>query len=622
MPKKSAHFDSVVIMHSQSPSYGDAMRMIDSKGIITGDFLVCYADTVSNIDIGPILTKHRERRKASKDAIMTVVTRDVGRGPHRSKPTVVEPVFFVNPTKERILHYEEITPFSVAKLETPYDVATEQCFDIYGNLLDTGIDICTPEVLALWTESFDADKPRSHFLHNILKDYELNGKTIHIEILQDRYAARVSTLQYYNIVSQDILRGYVKPFSPDTNLGDNSKYTRFHRLYKEDGVILARSCEIQGDSVLGRATTVGERTVLKNCVVGRNCKIGNNVRLENAYLWDNVTIEDGVTSDLCIIADGATIKTNAKIGRGAVISYKVVVGSDVEVPSNRRITCAARKDEHEGEFTSVPSQSAVVGSDGSGYLYEEENEAENDPARDLLNTLVYDISSLKLPEFDDCSALGSESEDDETELGQRSRLSSFASQAESISSAEGGDSSFYKDAVADITRTLSTKGDFNNMRVEFTSLRLSNNASDAQIQRAIAAAFNKHIMALISGGTGAEMAVATALVNKDARSFISEVGVGADKNEVSQIDYLLAVQRDLAHREKGAIVIETLFGLFSSQDMIDDDAFIAWWNSPKSMDSDELKAIREAAEDFITEIEEGESESEEESSEEEDSDDE
>lgn len=48
---------------SQSPndcrSLGDALRDIEGKGLIRGDFIMLSADVVSNVQLKPILEKHK-----------------------------------------------------------------------------------------------------------------------------------------------------------------------------------------------------------------------------------------------------------------------------------------------------------------------------------------------------------------------------------------------------------------------------------------------------------------------------------------------------------------------------------------------------------------------------------
>ncbi len=617
----STQFNSLQVMHSQSPSYGDAMRMIDSKGIITGDFLVIYADTVANCKLGDILTKHRERRTKDKNAIMTVITRDAGNKPHRAKSKVVQPVFVTSPSNARILHYEEMTPLDERPfIDIPDEILLEHMeIRVMSNLVDTGIDICTPEVLALWSESFDADKPRSQFLHNILKDYELNGKTIHIEILNNSYAARVSNLQYYDSISKDIMARFVMPFHPETNLPKDAKYIPGNnQTSKEDGVILARSCEVGRYSVLGRSTTVGEGSVITKSMIGRNVKIGNNVKINNAYIWNDVTIEDGANIGMSIIANDAVIREDAVIEAGALISFGVVVGKGVTIPTGARITKAQRKSGSGGEWVDVPSQSNLVGKDGEGYLYEEDEEDEKDPCRNLLNTMIYDASQLKIID-EGCSNIGSDDEFDEDETIIRSRMSSFADTVSDPddSGDEAAGHNFHKDAVNDVFKTLSENGDFYNTRVEFTSLRLSNNATDHQMHRAIAVGFTKRIAQLMSeSGFEAPKAVSTTFKQEGAVDFISDVAIGRKKNFDDQADFLLSVQKDLVHRENGEVVLFALCKQLYDLEVIEEEGFDAWWDNPKSTETDELQAVRKLTQNFIDWLREADEESSEEESDE------
>lgn len=54
-------------------SAGEALRALDQKDIIKGDFLLVSGDTVANVDLGPALAAHRARRERDKNAIMTMV---------------------------------------------------------------------------------------------------------------------------------------------------------------------------------------------------------------------------------------------------------------------------------------------------------------------------------------------------------------------------------------------------------------------------------------------------------------------------------------------------------------------------------------------------------------------
>lgn len=47
-----------IIVSESCLSFGDALRDLDDKGLIRGDFILLNADTVSNIDFKNVLQYH------------------------------------------------------------------------------------------------------------------------------------------------------------------------------------------------------------------------------------------------------------------------------------------------------------------------------------------------------------------------------------------------------------------------------------------------------------------------------------------------------------------------------------------------------------------------------------
>ena len=66
------------IVSPSARSVGDVMRELDTKQIITSDFILVTGDVVSTIPIQDVLREHKERRKVSKDCIMTMVLKPAG----------------------------------------------------------------------------------------------------------------------------------------------------------------------------------------------------------------------------------------------------------------------------------------------------------------------------------------------------------------------------------------------------------------------------------------------------------------------------------------------------------------------------------------------------------------
>lgn len=187
------------------------MRDLDKRNILVNDFIVVYGDVISNLPLDAALSAHRARRATDKGAIMTMILREAG-VEHRSKAAASRPVFVIDSKQSRCLHYEEITPHAKGS-DKFVTVDPDILFtfnvgdiDVRTDVIDCGVDICTPDALALWTDNFDYEAPRRGFLYGVLKDWELNDKRIHTHIVDEHYAARVRDLRSYDAVSRSTLR--------------------------------------------------------------------------------------------------------------------------------------------------------------------------------------------------------------------------------------------------------------------------------------------------------------------------------------------------------------------------------------------------------------------------------
>jgi len=368
------------------------MRDLDARGILVGDFLVVYGDVVSNLPLESALAMHRARRAKDKNAIMTMVLREAGTT-HRTKAQGVSPVFVIDPTKDRCLHFEQMPNKEQTHFLTidPELLSSHQEIEIRQDLIDCGIDICTPDVLALWSDNFDFQAPRKGFLHSVLKDYELNGKTIHTHIVTDHYAARVRNLHAYNSVSKDILSRWAYPLCPDSNLLRGQSYRlQKGNIYKEEGVVLARDCIIRSNTAIGRGSTVGDRSVISNSIIGRNCVIGRDVKIEGAYIWDDTNIDDGCVVNQAIIANEVSLGKGCTVEPGALISYNVKIGEGQTISGSHRVTRAKRKREHGEELVKGDPDVNIVGPGGDGFEFQDSDEDEEE---EIVESLVSSKSS-------------------------------------------------------------------------------------------------------------------------------------------------------------------------------------------------------------------------------------
>ena len=652
----SSPFTTLEIVKTTARSVGDAMRDLDSRDLITGDFLLVHGDLVSNLPIEQALRGHRERRAKDKNAIMTVVLRDGGLGAHRTKAKGITPVFVIEPSTKRCLHYEEMHPLQANRYVNidPDLLSSHPEMEIRTDLIDCGIDICTPEVLALWAESFDYENTRRHFLHGVLKDYELNGQTIHTQVVENYYAARVANLQAYDAVSKDVLGRWTYPLVPDSNLVADQTY-KFERggLCKENGVVLARTCKTGKRTVLGRDTSIGGGSSISNSIIGRRCQIGKDVVIENAYIWDDVSIGDGSKITRSIIANEVSVGKNCTISPGALLSYSVRISDNTTIKPNARITRAKRTPtDNKSARTSNQTEPILVGHLGEGYEFIEEDasdEEADDPSYLLNNTLIYSTAHLNLSQSSISTLSSTPSSPLLSPHNPRSRLSSFADSITSDTTpadrdAKKAEENFHHDAVSGLLDALTNSKDFDSAKLEFMGLRLSNDADDHQIRKAVAAAFVKRITQIVLGEQGVDAVKATARVVGIAgvKGFLLETAVGVEKRLDDQSDFLNGLIREVVHGgKKNSGTATTTFSSLAPgnvmaaicqrlyvDEICDEEGFLAWWAQSeigeKADDSvgelgDVEKVVREKVLVFIEWLREADEEDSEEDSEDEES---
>jgi len=589
------------------------MRDLDSRSLLVGDFLLVYGDVVSNLPLEGALAAHRARRAKDKNAIMTMVLREAGTT-HRTKARGTSPVFVIDPVKDRCLHFEQMPNRDQTHyLSIDPDLLSEhQELEIRQDLIDCGIDICTPDVLALWSDNFDFQAPRKGFLHSVLKDYELNGKTFHTHIISDHYAARVRNLHAYDSVSKDIVSRWAYPLCPDSNLVQGQSYRLGKgNIYKEEGVILARDCVINSKSVIGRGTSIGDGSIITNSIIGRHCQIGRNVKIEGAYLWNYASVGDGSVVKKSVIANEASIGRKCTIEEGALISYGVAIGEGKTIRGEHRITRAKRRRESNEELVRGDPDLEVVGKGGDGFEFHDSDEEDEDeivdslvssgpckcficPARSpSLTNVVYNLANLSQESI---STLNSESEADDYEIRHdRSGASSFLSVGSQDSQHAAN---FDHDASTSIYDSLVEGHESANIQLELTALRMSTNASDHQVRRAVVTAFVKRIHQLIKSGIPVKDAVAQVF---DAHSELVDRCIfdKAQSDKADQVDFLLLLQADVTHKENGDSVLLQAATKMSLEEIIEDEGFYQWWANEKSSETEDMRKVREKTEPLI-----------------------
>jgi translation initiation factor eIF-2B subunit epsilon len=531
----------------------------------------------------------------------------------------------IDEATNKCVYYEEMRPYGENKIQLPPDLLKNHPqLRIRTDLIDCHVDICSPDVPALFTENFDYQHIRRHFLHGILTDFDLYGKAVHTHVVTDHYAARVRSFQTYDSVSRDIITRWTIPMVPDSNLNESSSYTLERgNIYKEDGVYLARSALVKPHSVLGSGTSIGANSTVTACVLGRNVRIGANVVLNRVYVWDNAVIDDGCSIIKSIIANNAHIGANTVIESGSVISFDVAVPAGSTIRGFSKISNYDRKQAAAAAATKSPDLSEDTGA-MSGEEYEPSN-SESESEQYLAAQDGFDRVNLgTLSDASSISTFSDSDSDSDSESSTSSSPTTRKIRSDSMASATSDDASWHKEASSSLLNAMEANHPVEIASLELNGLRMTANANWHQVRRAIMSAIISRIEQLISSGQA--IGKATEQVLTAWKALIKR----AVHEKVDQVDLLHIVQRECASRPKdtgASLLLNIVQRLYDPLDLVEEEAILAWWNKEAG---EKEAAVREKVQKFVEwlkeadeeDSEEGESGEEESEEEEEESDDE
>ena len=560
------------------------MRDLEQAESITGDFLLVSGDVVSNISLEPALAKHRARREKDKNAIMTMILRETNVA-HRTKSKASRPVFVIESATERCLHYEEIGWGKYGSNNITMDpeiLASSDEVEVREDLVDCRIDICSQDVLLEWSDNFDYTSVRKSFLRGVLKDYETSQKTVHTYVVTDQYAARLRSLRTYDAISKDITERWTYPLCPDSNLesGQSYSYSR-DQNYEENNVTVGRSTRVN-KSVLGSGTVVGVGSTINGSTLGRRCHIGNNVTVDRAYLWDDVRIDDGVIIRHAIVASNTSIWQNCMIEPATLISYEVQIPEKTTVTKGSRVTKDQDSYRLEDSDTDGSDRSSVSSSD-LDYL--------NSSA----SSSTFSISTLASVDVD------SNSQD-------YSRRDSFRSDP---SDDVGENSGFHNEAMANIFDGLQKGDSLDTIILELNSWRMSTNASQHEVRKALVAALMKSVASLVDEDstqykqdTSPREAVRILLPKYKPLAERTIFDQNVDL-KVDQVDLLLLIQKELSGWPNGEQLMLFVAQEAYDREIVEENGLLQWWEDERSRKSDVLR-VRKLTEPLIAWLQEAE----------------
>ncbi len=201
------------------------------------------------------------------------------------------------------------------------------------NLVNTGIYILSPEVIAMIPDGECYDFGKDLFPRLLREDRRLYAKEV------GNYWCDIGSPEAYRSCCMDALAGLtgIVPEAPEVESGvyalSPTKGAQIAPpVYVGEGCTIEPGAKIGPNAVISRGSVVRRGAVIKDSVVN-GAEVGANARLEGCVVSRGAVIGPGaqVKAD-CVVGDRAVI------GAGCVLSPGVRVWTEREAPEGRRVT--------------------------------------------------------------------------------------------------------------------------------------------------------------------------------------------------------------------------------------------------------------------------------------------
>ncbi|XP_073833773.1 eukaryotic translation initiation factor 2B subunit epsilon [Musca autumnalis] len=549
--------------------FGDAMRELDSKALIRGNFVILGADTVTNADFRPIFEQHKKIAKYDKGAAATLIFKEA----ENHLRTGNEIMIAVDIQNNRLHHHQRLR---LNGKETNFEIPLEVFMNnsqvaLYHNLIDPQMAIGSPSMLSLFSDNFDFET-RDDFVKGILINEEILDSRIYVSLLpREQYARKVNNWLTYQIVSNDIISRWTYPLVPDMGVvGLKQQYIFLkNNIYRSPESNMSK-VTLRENVVAGAGSSVGSGSYLSCSVLGNNVKIGHKCRLLNAFILDDAVVEDNCVLEFCIVG------ANAKVGCKTELRDGCVVGQDCVLPASTNlsgavVTSAVTEDDEEtGDIKKLGDKAFIITASDRNLATSED---EDDDEEDLPEGKVVP-KMMKLPltyeESDYCSS----SDEDE------SRPCSPMPDDTNI---------FLSEVIDSLSRGFQEKSNPDFLILEINSSRYAYNMSLKEVNfNVVKAIFSLPPIKECSGNVLVDINAVFKQLGPVMSNYI--------KSEDSMVDCLKALEDIYEENPKVREKISQIVHFLYDKDFVSEEAILAWH---EELDLEQHESLRKSLQKLI-----------------------
>jgi translation initiation factor eIF-2B subunit epsilon len=289
------------LSNSSWRSAGDALRDVESRVALrpSHDFVIVQPGAIFNLNVGQLVAEHKARVESDRNWLVSMVMR---RGAAFS-PLAIG----VESGSGALCYYGDASNLQ----HVDFDTKAENVGLRYGgtvelltDVVDIGVDVCSPDLLVEFRENFDFDNVRDYIRAKLDGgEAELLGNRMFAHFVDSsaaQYAISVDCYAAYFVASADIFDGWMSPISA-------------FAVANAVGLACAKSC---GNALLFCGDSDGDETSYDDLYPG--------VKLEDAVIGQDVSIGDGASVWRCVLGDGVKIGSGAKLSNSIVSSNSTI----------------------------------------------------------------------------------------------------------------------------------------------------------------------------------------------------------------------------------------------------------------------------------------------------------
>ncbi|KAH0550738.1 hypothetical protein KQX54_020665 [Cotesia glomerata] len=561
-----------LILSDGCRSLGDALRDIDTKGWIRGDFVLIRGDAFINTNLSTLMSKHKAKKDKDKGIAMSVVFRDIGSSRHTNL-TSNTCFCVVNKLTDQLIFYKPSNLESHQKklqFELSWFLDHEQ-IEINTGFVDTHVYMCSQTVLSLFSDNFDFQTMEDFVKGVLLNEEILDSRIYRLLVEAGDYALPISSWPAYHTLTRDILQRQSYPLTPDMLAPFNDIVYSSKSTYKYKNSGLARGCILKNDSIVGSNSQPGNNTLVSRSTIGNNCKIGDNVVIDNSYILDNVIITDNCTIKNSFLFSNCNLTPKTLVDT-------CIISEGVKVPENNYSKCVLEGDKGKVKLVEM-----------TDYLEEDKF-----------------VFFKKFTDSDD-----QDNDNDDVDDDDSSVLEETSSKRSGQSPDDIPDDThiFLTEVIDSLLRAYQDKLNCENIILEINSSRYAYNVGIREVTYNVI----KGILLLPMHYLGEEkIPVNNANYQKTLRAVINyftPIILNYVKTDDAQEDCLGAIEEIAGSNEFVMNFAQHLVHLLYDKDVLSEDKIIEWFNADDTDDGFYSEKIRKVLQPFIKWLNEAEEDS-------------